>query len=104
MKKVIFILAVMAAAVAPVSMAQNWGQSFSPNQARDARQSGDIVPLRDIIRRLQRQHGGRYLDANLYSKSGGGSEYHIDWLTEDGRKVVFVVDARSGRVTSTRGG
>jgi len=96
-------LAVAAAMLAQPVVAQNWGQSFSQG-ARDARQSGNIVPLRDILRQLERQHGGEYLDANLYSSPGGGSEYHIDWKTRDGRKVTFVVNAQSGRVIRTQGG
>ncbi len=104
MKRSLIIMVVLAALLAPPAAAQNWGDSFSPGQARDARQSGDIVPLRDIIRRLENQHGGRYLDAALFSRPGGGSEYRIDWITEDGRKVMFVVDAQTGRVISTRGG
>ncbi|MEL7129859.1 MAG: PepSY domain-containing protein [Pseudomonadota bacterium] len=104
MKRVILSLIIAMSAFQPIAAAQNWGNSFSSGQARDARQNGDIVPLRDIIRRLQRQYGGRYLDADLVSRSGGGSEYRIDWITEDGRKVRFVVDAQTGRVTRSSAG
>lgn len=104
MKRLFVLFAVLTALLAPPVVAQGWGNSFSPGQARDARQNGDIVPLRDIIRRLEREHGGRYLNAELFSREGGGSEYRIDWITEDGRKVLFVVDAQTGRIIRTRGG
>jgi len=95
------LLAALIALLVPPMAAQGWGQSFSPDQARDARQSGDIVPLRDILRRLEREYGGEYLDAELYSREGGGSEYRIDWKTGDGRIVRFVVNAQTGRVIET---
>ncbi|MEM7662011.1 MAG: PepSY domain-containing protein [Pseudomonadota bacterium] len=102
MNRRIALFAMAAALIAQPATAQNWGRSFSDG-ARQSRQNGDIVPLRDVIRRLERQYGGRYVNAELFSRSGGGSEYRIDWITQDGRKVRFVVDAQSGRVIRTQG-
>lgn len=67
------------------------------------RQSNDIVPLREVIQRIKRQRGGRYLDAELKRRSGGKAEYHIDW-EKDGRKFVVIVDAKSGRIIRSTGG
>ena len=103
MKRILISIAMAAALAGGPALAQGWGNSFSPGQARDARQNGDIVPLRDIFRRLERQYGGYQLSAELFSKSGG-SEYRIDWMPEDGRKMRIRVDAQSGRITQASGG
>jgi len=99
MRHILASLAILMMLGAPPVVAQSWDH----NDARSARQNGDIIPLRSIIQRLKRQQGGRYLDAKLLSRAGGGSEYHIDW-EKDGRKFVIVVDAQSGRILrSSRG-
>lgn len=99
MKRFIASLFMVALLGTPVVSAQNW----APGDARDARQSGQTIALAEIIRKLKREHGGQYLDAQLFSKPGGGSEYHIAW-EKNGRKLMFVVDAQSGVVTRTSGG
>ena len=78
-------------------------QSWAPGDARDARQNGEIIPLARIIRQLKSEHGGQYLGAELFSKPTGGSEYHVSW-EKNGRKLLFIVDAQSGRVIRTSGG
>lgn len=99
MKWILALFVALTMLSMPVAQAQSW----APDAARDARQSGDIIPLRDIIQRIKRERGGRHLDAQLFSKPGGGSEYHIDW-EKDGRKFLIVVDAQTGRVIrSSRG-
>lgn len=104
MKRILASLAVMALASAPALDPAATAQSWAPSDARNARQSGDIIPLRDIIRRLKQEYGGNYVDLQgLKSDGRGGSQYHIDW-EKDGRKFVFVVDAKSGRVIRSSGG
>jgi len=93
----------MALLSAGPATAQRWGDSFSPGQARDAVRDGKTVPLSKIFQMLKREYGGYQLGADLVSKQGGGAEYHIDWMTGDGRKMRFVVDAQSGSITDRRG-
>ena len=99
MKRILASLLILSCIGTPVVSAQSWAAGDS----RNARQNGDIIPLPNIIRQLKREHGGRHIDAELISKSGGGAEYHIAW-EKDGRKLLFVVDAKTGRVIRTRGG
>lgn len=99
MKRILASLLVLACLGTPVVSAQSW----APSDANSARQNGDIIPLPKIIKQLKREHGGRHIDAELISKANGGSEYHIAW-EKDGRKLLFVVDAKSGRVIRTSGG
>lgn len=90
-------------APAPASATPELGSSFSPDQARDAVKSGEVVPLRDVFADLRQRYGGYQLDADLFS-TGRGSEYRISWMTESGRRMRFRVDARSGRILSASGG
>ena len=106
-RRTIFIAVVFALGMAGLSApasAQGWGNSFSAGEARNASENGSIKPLRDVIQSLKRQFGGSYLNAELFSREGGGADYHIDWITDDGRKLRLIVDAESGRVTSSTGG
>jgi hypothetical protein len=83
---------------------QPWTNQFSPGQARDAVRDGKTVPLSRIFQNLRRDHGGYQLGAELYSRGDGTTYYEIDWMTEDGRKVKFTVDAQTGRFLDRRGG
>ena len=103
MKRIFASLAAMVLLSAGPAIAQGWGDSFSPGQARDAVRDGKTVPLSKIFQMLKREYGGYQLGADLVSKQGGGAEYHIDWMTGDGRKMRFVVDAQSGSITDRRG-
>lgn len=98
------MLAVAALAGFGPAHAQGWGNSFKPDEPRRDRPDHDIVPLRDVFRSLERRFGGYQLGAELFSRSGGGAEYRIDWMTGDGRRVRVRVDARNGRIMQSRGG
>ena len=103
MKRIVPILAVLAFSP-PAVHAQDWGQSFTPGEARDAVRKGDIVPLKVIFASLKQRYGGYQLDAELFSAGNGRSEYRIDWMTGDGRRVRIRVDAETGRILNTSGG
>jgi len=104
MTSLAILIAICAMGVSVPASAQGWGNSFSAGEARDASENGRIKPLREVIQSLKREFGGSYLNAELFSKEGGGAEYHIDWVTDDGRKLRLIVDAESGRVTRSTGG
>lgn len=91
-------LAIAMSVPAVPAVAQNFGQNFDADAANDAREKGDIIPLKDIFRKLKRQYGGRQLDADLYSTPGGGFEYRIDWETGGGEHKTFIVDAVTGTI------
>lgn len=104
MKRMTALLLALGLFTAQPALADQWSQSFSPGQARESVREGKTVPLSRIFKDLKREYGGYQLDAELYSsQDGNGSEYHIDWMTEDGRKVLFVVDAETGRILDRRG-
>jgi len=78
--------------------AQGLGSSFDADQAREAVKTGRTVPLARIQQDLRKRYGGSMMDADLYAKSGGSSEYSIKWIDRDGRRLIILVDAQSGRV------
>jgi uncharacterized membrane protein YkoI len=105
MKRIAAFFLVLGLVAAPAASAQgnDWMNQFSPGQARDSRNQGHTVPLSQIFNTLKRQYGGYQLSADLYDRGNGKSVYEIDWMTGDGRKMHFVVDAQSGSVLDRRG-
>lgn len=101
MKQIAVLLAFSAilGAVPAADAQRQWGNSFSADEARSERDRGN-VPLRTIFSNLKRQYGGYQIDANLYNR-GGQQVYVIDWMTKDGERKRFTVDAKSGRVLSS---
>lgn len=98
------LLAALAATVAgPALLAAN-AQSFTPSDRRDTARAADIVPLREVFTMLKDRHGGYQLDAELFSTTGGGVEYRVEWMSGGGRRMRIVVDARSGRIIRSSGG
>src|SRR5262245_26697022 len=61
-----------------------------------------LVPLPQVLGMLRRQYTGRQLDAQIV-RNPGAVLYEIQWLTEEGRKIVFIVNARDGKIVATRG-
>lgn len=104
--KMISLLALALIAAAPLSAQGQgafWRLQLAPDGPRDAVQSGQVMPLREIVRRVQASEPGELLDAQLV-QAGGRSIYVILWLTPDGRRLELDVDAQTGRILSRRGG
>lgn len=98
MKRIILSLVIAAAVPSAPAIAQGFAQSLDAGEANHAREKGDIVPLKKIFRALKKKYGGYQLDAELFTKPGGGSEYRIEWMTGDGERKVFTVDAQTGAI------
>jgi uncharacterized membrane protein YkoI len=96
----ILLFAAFVATVTPAHSQGQWGNSFSADEARDARDKGDVVPLREIFRRLKERYGGYQVDANLFNRDRG-QVYVIDWMTDKGERKRITVDAKTGRTLST---
>ena len=103
MKTLVSAIALAALTVPPVLAQGQWGQSFSPSEAREAREKGEIKPLKDIYRDLKKRYGGYQVTTELFSDEEGGTNYHVSWMTEDGRRIDLVIDARTGQIKSERG-
>jgi hypothetical protein len=80
-----------------------WGAGFDQDKADEVLREGKLLPLKRIVRQLEERVGGQLLDAELRAGGPGGKLYIIKWLTEDGRRVDFVVDASTGQILDSRG-
>ncbi|CAN7563717.1 PepSY domain-containing protein [Caulobacter sp. LjRoot300] len=97
----LFAAALVAAALPGAASAQRGPDSLGADwrarqdQARGGVQSGQLVPLGRVIEQIGRRTPGRVLDAGLE-----GPNYRVRWATADGRRIDFIVDARTGQILS----
>ena len=91
---------------AALSVAQPAGYAslqdrYSAPDARNARRQGDVVPALRVIAEVRRRYpGADVLDAEL--EGGASPRYVIKILTQDGRRVDVVADARTGQILFER--
>jgi uncharacterized membrane protein YkoI len=104
-----FVLPILCAAVAvltPLSAsAQARGDSLGAGwreqqeEARRGVQQGNL-PLSQITAVVARRTPGMLLDAGLEAGPGGRPVYRVRWATTDGRRIDYLVDARTGAIIS----
>lgn len=64
--------------------------------------TGDLIPLEQVFASLRQTYSGDKLDARI-RQGASATYYEVHWLTADGRKLVFLVNARTGAIEETRG-
>jgi uncharacterized membrane protein YkoI len=62
-------------------------------------QRGQTISMEQAVAIIARRTPGRLLDASL-----AGPNYRIVWITPDGRRIDFLVDASSGAILRANGG
>jgi uncharacterized membrane protein YkoI len=77
------------------------GDQDDQDRARAAVQSGAVLPLPDLLVRLQRSHPGQVLELELEQEDGRWI-YEIRLLQADGQLLKLEVDARTGQVLAVR--
>lgn len=82
---------------------QHSGMRSDQDHAREAVREGRILPLGQVLARVQRQYPGRLLDAELVDR-GGQPIYLIKLMTSDGNVAIVTADAASGRILGYRQG
>ena len=65
--------------------------------ARQALEQGQVLPLREVLDRIERQFGGQVLKIE-FEREDGRFIYEIRLLQDDGRMAKLEVDARDGQV------
>lgn len=70
-------------------------------RARAAVQAGQVLPLPDLLQRLQRTHPGQVLELEL-EQDDGRWIYELKLLQDDGRLVELELDAASGQLLQSR--
>lgn len=95
---------------APVRVADTtYAQRDDRDGRRDWRNRDDdrgeerVMPLDMVINGLMSQYPGKPLDARGPMRRGNQLIYEIVWLTQNGRQIVVIVDARTGQVLRVRG-
>lgn len=81
----------------PDSLGADWRQQ--QDEARAGVQQRRLIPLNQVIEQIRRGHPGRALDAGAESM-GDRPVYRVRWITTDGRRIDFIIDATSGAILS----
>lgn len=89
-------LALSLAAVAP-----SWADD-DHDRARAALQAGEVLPLGEVLTRVERDYPGQVLEVEL-DDHHDRLVYEIKLLRADGAITKLKADARSGEVLSHRG-
>ena len=102
--KRLFALAVLVAAtttpvVAEAQARPRYMQMDGAAQDQGRRQ----VPLSRVLSMIGSRYPGRHLNSTV-GDAGGRLAYYVQWQMEDGRVVVFIVDAESGQIIGRQGG
>jgi uncharacterized membrane protein YkoI len=71
------------------------------DRARQALEAGEVLPLRTILERVERQHPGQVLEVELERRDGRWL-YEIKLLRPGGTLSKLKVDAADGRVLEHR--
>ena len=99
MKRLLAIAVLLASAAAPVAVDAAPRQHLAAFQDRGGRQ----IPLAQVLAMLGSRYPGRPLDTRQ-GDAGGRRAYFVQWQLENGRVVVFVVDAETGQILGRQGG
>ena len=71
------------------------------DRARAAVQAGQVLPLKAVLERLEREHPGQVLEGEL-ERDDGRWVYEVKLLQAGGRLVKLELDADSGEVLKRR--
>ena len=73
------------------------GRDDDHDRAREALKAGQVMPLRTVLERLEREHPGQVLDIE-FEEEHGRLVYEVKLLQSDGRLVKLELDARTATV------
>ncbi|MBK1717042.1 PepSY domain-containing protein [Thiocystis violacea] len=79
----------------------HWRAEHDHDRARQARASGEILPIAEILRRVAVQVPGEVIEVELERDEGPDKPiwiYELEILAPDGRLLEVEVDATQGRL------
>lgn len=82
----------------------SWANNLRNNdhdRARQALQAGEILPLRAILERIEREHPGQVVEIELGQDDDDHWIYDVELLRPGGVLVILEIDARNGNVLRT---
>jgi hypothetical protein len=83
----------------PNSLGADWRQQ--QDEARQGVRQGQLAPLGRVIGGIARRTPGRQLDAGI-EYMGERPVYRVRWMTANGRRIDYIVDAATGAILSGR--
>ena len=81
------------------SLGAEWREQ--QDQARQGVRMGQMAPLGRVIEGIHSRTPGRELDAGI-EFLGPRPVYRVRWITAQGRRVDYIVDAATGQILSER--
>jgi hypothetical protein len=81
----------------PNSLGADW--RLQQDEVRQARRQRRIMPLDRVIEQLNARSPGRQLDTGLEYR-GEKPIYRVRWMTRNGRRVDYLIDATTGAILS----
>ncbi len=105
MWKLLIIIAILAG---PVPAGFSFGTSpayaqSEQDEAKAARDRGNIIPYGTISRRIEQSFGGRVVGQRVREFSAGRWVYELRLLKNNGEVISVVVDAHTGEVLTSQG-
>lgn len=91
------LLAAALLGIAALSVAPVRADDDDHERARRAVEAGQILPLRDVLARLERTYPGRVLEVEL-ERDDGLWIYEVKLLQADGRLLKLKLDAKTAAV------
>ena len=79
----------------PNSLGADW--RLQQDEARQAVRQRQIIPLGRVIAQIGVRTPGRQLDTGLEYQDGR-PVYRVRWMTRDGRRVDYLIDAATGAI------
>lgn len=77
--------------------AAGYADDDDQDRARAALEAGRILPLSEILRRIETEAPGRVIEVD-YDEEDGRAEYEIEILQADGRLLELEVDAATAEI------
>jgi uncharacterized membrane protein YkoI len=81
----------------PNSLGADW--RLQQEEARERMKARQIMPLGRVIEVIRARQPGRELDAGL-EYQGPRAIYRVRWMTPNGRRIDYLVDAATGAILS----
>ena len=79
----------------PNSLGSDWREQ--QEEARFGVKQGRLTPLSRVIDGIARRTPGRQLDSGI-EYMGDRAVYRVRWMTHDGRRIDYLVDAATGTI------
>ena len=96
------IATILAALIAGGSARAADESGHAHDRALRAVEEGRILPLREILTRIDSTYPGQMIEAELEDE-GGVMVYEIKMLTRDGRVMTLFYDAGTGELLKAKG-